>query len=121
MRLSGSLQHSPESYIKHPIAKVRIDYKLPNELVNRASNFAVPYNYQPYHELRPCYRFAASVAMFGSLLKESDYSRQMRWNETLMAANEAYDRNDPVQKEFIQIVEKAKKIYGKGRRKRLVN
>jgi Ca-activated chloride channel family protein len=55
--------------------------------------------------------------MFGSLLKESIYSKQVSWNETIIAANESYDKNDPVQKEFIEIIEKAKKIYSKRKKK----
>jgi Ca-activated chloride channel family protein len=59
--------------------------------------------------------------MFGSLLKESVHSKQISWNETIIAANESYDPADPVQKEFITIIEKAKKIYSKGRRRKLLN
>jgi Ca-activated chloride channel family protein len=61
------------------------------------------------------------VAMFGTLLKESPYAKQITWNETILSANDSYDKLDPVQKEFISIIEKAKKIYSKGKRKRSAN
>ena len=56
--------------------------------------------------------------MFGTLLKESQYAKQMTWNETMIAASKSYDRLDPVQSEFIPMIEKAKKISAKKRRKR---
>ena len=100
------------------IAEVDIDYRMPSDTTRLTNEFRVPYNFTAYHELEPCYRFATSVAMFGTLLKESVYAKPITWNETLIAANESYDRLDPVQKEFITIIEKAKKIYSRGKRRR---
>lgn len=100
------------------IAGVGISYKLPADTTTFYSSFPVTYNYQEYNEVLPCYRFAASVVMFGSLLKESPYAKHMTWNEAIIAANDSYDPYDPVQQEFIKIISKAKKIYAKGRRKR---
>lgn len=122
LKLSSALQYaSAQPYIRDPLATARIDYRLPLDSVMRRSYYDVPYNYVPYHELPHGYQFAASVAMFGTMLKESQYSRTMSWNDILIAANESYDRNDPIQKEFVAIIGKAKKIYGKGKRKRSVN
>ena len=100
------------------IADVRVVYRDPGDTIKKSYTFRVPYNYAEYHDLPQCYRFAASVAMFGTLLKESQYAKQMTWNETMIAASKSYDRLDPVQSEFIPMVEKAKKIYAKKRRKR---
>lgn len=103
------------------IAKVKVNYRLPNDTARKFSGYMVPYNYSEFHELPQCFRFASSVAMFGSLLKESVYAKQITWNEAILTANESYDMMDPVQKEFVTIIEKAKKIYSKSRRKRLFN
>ena len=100
------------------IADVRVVYRDPGDTIKKSYTFRVPYNYAEYHDLPQCYRFAASVAMFGTLLKESQYAKQMTWHETMIAASKSYDRLDPVQSEFIPMIEKAKKIYAKKRRKR---
>lgn len=100
------------------IASVQINYRAPMDTLQLSNRFEVPYNFLPYGEMEPCYRFATSVAMFGTLLKESAHAKSITWNETLIAANESYDRHDPVQKEFVTIIEKAKKIYSKSKRRR---
>ncbi len=103
---------------KENFASVKINYKLPLDSVKKVTAFTVPLKYTSFNDLDTCLRFASSVAMFGSLLKESVYAKKMSWNETIILANNSYDKNDLVQKEFISIIEKAKKIYGKRRKKR---
>lgn len=122
MKISGGFQFPNAMPVsRNNIGDVTISYKHPSDTTRIMAKFGVPYNYTEFHELPPCYRFASSVAMFGTLLKDSPFAKQMTWNETIIAANESYDHSDPVQKEFITIVEKAKKIYSKGRRKRSLN
>jgi Ca-activated chloride channel family protein len=121
-KLSSALQFTNNMpVISSKIANVSIKYRVPWDTTHRVTAFGVPYNYTEFHELPSCFRFASSVAMFGTLLKESPYAKQITWNETILAANESYDKQDPVQKEFISIIEKAKKIYAKGKRKRSFN
>jgi Ca-activated chloride channel family protein len=103
------------------LAKVKVHYQLPRDTIPRITGYAVRYNYLEFQELPACFRFATSVAMFGALLKESPYARKTTWNETIILANESYDKDDTVQKEFISIIEKAKKIYSKGRKRKQPN
>ncbi|MEP7256848.1 MAG: von Willebrand factor type A domain-containing protein [Flavitalea sp.] len=109
---------SPMSFVKDDAAKVEVHYRLPADSAKRISVYHAPYNYVEFNELQPCYRFATSVTMFASLLKESAYTRKLSWNEVIILANESYDHADPVQKEFISIIEKAKKIYSRTKRKK---
>jgi Ca-activated chloride channel family protein len=114
-KLAAALQFSDNlQAIKKNIAEVTVNYRLPGDTLKLWSGYGVKYNYTPFNELPQSYRFASTVAMFGSLLKESPFAKQVTWNETIIAANESYDKMDPVQKEFITIIEKAKKdIYKK--------
>jgi Ca-activated chloride channel family protein len=117
-KLSAALQFSDNlQAINKNIAEVSVNYRLPGDTVKLWSGCGVKYNYTPFNELPQSYRFASTVAMFGSLLKESPFAKQVTWNETIIAANESYDKMDPVQKEFISIIEKAKKIYSKRKKK----
>lgn len=116
--IAGAFQLGRPPVIRNSIAGVEISYRLPGDSSMRRTAYQIPYNYAEFHELPPACRFASAVVMFGTLLKESPYSKQMSWNETIIAANESHDPHDPVQKEFISIAEKAKKIYAKGKRKR---
>jgi Ca-activated chloride channel homolog len=115
-KLGSTLTFANTSFSKH-IADITVSYKLPGDSATEWTGYHVPYNYSSYTDLPPCYRFASSVVMFGSLLKESPFAKQITWNETAIAANESYDKTDPVQKEFVTIVEKAKKIYSKKKKR----
>jgi Ca-activated chloride channel family protein len=99
------------------LGKVEVRYRLPADTAIQRSIFTVENAYYEFSDLPACYRFATSIAMFGSLLKGSEYSKRMSWNETILLANSSCDKLDPVQMEFIPIVEKAKKIYSKRRRR----
>lgn len=118
-KVAATLQYSDNPSINNNIAEVAINYHLPGDSVKLWSGYGVKYNYTLFNELPQSYRFATTVAMFGSLLKESVYAKQITWNAIIIAANESYDKLDPVQKEFITIIEKAKKIYSKRKKKLL--
>lgn len=63
------------------------------------------------------YQFAASVLMFGLLLKESKFVKAGLWNDVLALANSSADMQNPSQAEFIMLVQQAKAIYSKKRKK----
>ena len=116
--LAATLQYADNiQAIRNNIAEVTVNYNLPGDSLKRWSGFSVKYNYTPFADLPQSYRFASVVAMFGSLLKESVYAKQVTWNEAIIAANETYDKTDPAQTEFIAMIEKAKKIYSKRKKK----
>jgi Ca-activated chloride channel family protein len=119
LELASALQYKTGvPYVRDAIGKMTITYKIPLDTTSQLTNFDIPFNYVPYNELEREYRFASSVAMFGTLLKESTYGKPITWNTALIAANEAMNPLDAVEKEFVDIMSKAKKIYGKGKRKR---
>ena len=99
------------------LASVGIRFRIPSDSTKRISAFNLPCNYKSFDELDGPYRFAASVALFGSLIKGSPYTRGVAWNELTRLANASYDHQDPVQQQFIEIIEKARKIYQKRKRR----
>jgi Ca-activated chloride channel family protein len=103
---------------KGSLAKVNVRYKLPNDTLQRYTNYKCPYTVTPFTTLPATYRFASSVAMFAALLKDSKYARTYAWGEVIKLASESVDTQDAIQQEFITIVEKAKKVYSKVRKKR---
>jgi hypothetical protein len=55
---------------------------------------------------------------FASLLKQSKYTGGMSWSEVQALANSSFNPNDAIQTEFLGIIEKSKKIYGKIRKRK---
>jgi Ca-activated chloride channel family protein len=63
------------------------------------------------------YQFAAAVLMFGQTLRKSRYFKEANWNQILQIASGAADINSFSQKEFLLMVQQAKLLYGKKRKK----
>ncbi|HTF30082.1 MAG TPA: von Willebrand factor type A domain-containing protein [Flavitalea sp.] len=99
------------------LAKATLSFRNPEDSVVRQTSFIAPYAFYEFTDIPDCYRFAASVSMFGALLKNSRYYRQVGWNDIIIMANNSYNKKDAVQTEFIAMVEKAKKIYNKYRKR----
>jgi Ca-activated chloride channel homolog len=99
-------------------AKVGMHYQLPGEETNRLENYNIPFYFKPFAEIPNYYRFSASVALFGSLLKKSTYTQKSTWDELSLMAKSSYDPNDVSQTEYLLLIEKARKIYHKDKKKK---
>jgi Ca-activated chloride channel family protein len=73
--------------------------------------------FTPFAQLSNAYKFAGSVIMFGSLLRNSKHVKDGAWQEIINIAKPAADMTNYSQKEFLELVELAKKLYGKKRKK----
>jgi Ca-activated chloride channel homolog len=93
------------------VAQVVLNYRLPGDSVERASSYRCAAAMTDFDALPACYRFATSVALFGGLLKKTHYMGQASWKDAIALARESYDPEDGVQKELIDLMEKARKIY----------
>ncbi len=106
------------TYHPAPFAILRMHYQLPEENKNRVEEFEVPYYFKPFNDIPGYYRFAASVALFGSLLKKSPYTQKTSWDTLALLAKTSYDPNDVSQNEFMLLIDKAKKIYHKDKKRK---
>jgi Ca-activated chloride channel family protein len=98
----------------HPdIGKILLHYKLPGEETNRITSYNAPANEIEFDDLPAFCRFGSSLAMFGGMLKKSRFMKEVSWNDLLEIAQQSRDTSDPVQTEFITLINKAKKIYGR--------
>jgi Ca-activated chloride channel family protein len=103
---------------RNGFARALLHYKLPGDTSARTSNYDIPFTPTAFAEIPASYRFAASVGMFGGLLKKSPYLKQVNWEDVIQTASQSYDSNDVSQTEFVALLEKAKKIYARERKKK---
>jgi len=103
---------------KESLARIRVNYKNPGDSLNHITGYNCPLQYREFNDIDPSYRFATALTMFGSLLKDSKYSRRYNWYDIREIAEHAQNPSDGLQKEFLEIIEKAKKIYSHSRKKR---
>lgn len=101
-----------------PLAKAVVHYRCPKDSTKKTAVYNVPFLFTAFNDLPACHRFAAAVVEFALLLKNSAYAKNISWNDAIILANASYNADDYSQKEFIAIVEKAKKIYGRNRKRR---
>lgn len=73
--------------------------------------------FTPFNQLSNAHKFASAVIMFGSLLRTSKFVKNVTWNDVMEIAKPAADLKNFSQKEFLDLVEQAKKLYGKKRKK----
>lgn len=100
------------------LAGISINYKSPGDSVKKHSYFTVPVEMTEFNDLPAAERFATSVVEFAQLVKNSPYAKNISWIDCIQLANESLNPADEVQKEFLMLVEKAKKIYSKKKKNR---
>ena len=108
----------PDTVVIEKFAQIKLHYKLPNDTTSRSFSFKSLVNYEEYLEMPKSYRFAAAVATFGSLLRFSSFTKAVSWNNVLLMAQESADSSDKLQAEFVTLVEQAKALYSKGKKKK---
>ncbi len=100
------------------IADVRLQYKLPGDTAKKQYSFTVPYKVTSFFDLDKSYRFSAAVIMFGSLLRNSPHAKSYNFTDIINLATSSLDEQSLIQKEFITILQQAKQLYSKKKRKR---
>ena len=106
------------SVSKEQFAEIDLYYKLPSDTVRKIINKKFPFDPVTYKELEPKYKFASSVIMFGQILKNSPYAKDISWGEVLFHASENANPSDINQSQFVELVYKAKALYTKSKKKK---
>lgn len=95
-----------------------LQYKLPVETIKTYQFTETPkIQFTPFEVVDKSYRFASSVIMFGSLLRKSKFVKDVSWNDVQHIASTCVQQDNFSQKEFINLVQQAKIIYGKKKKK----
>lgn len=102
------------------LAKIELSYKHPNDsLRQKLIREVMDSRIQSFQTLPYTYRMAAGITLFGSVLKESRFVKPANLQDVLTIINPISKQDDLVQQELIALVEKAKKIYYKGKASKL--
>jgi Ca-activated chloride channel family protein len=71
---------------------VKLRYKLPEE--DNSSKIELPVLDKPTEKLSEDFRFAAAVALFGQLLKKSDFVRDANYDRVIELAKPALGKDE---------------------------
>ena len=102
------------------LARYELSYKHPNDSLRRKITGEInDSRINSFQSLPKTYRMAAGITLFGSVLKESKFVKPANLQDVLTILNPISNQEDLVQQELITLVEKAKKIYYKGKASKL--
>jgi Ca-activated chloride channel homolog len=110
-----------ENFPDGRLAEIKLTYKLPGMVEEKLHSYSSPFKYVDFQSIPKCQQFSASVAMYGSLLRNSQFIKANDWNALLSLANTTYDENDILQREFLALIQKSKTLYTKSKRKKTDN
>jgi len=114
-RIAKEGSENEQSYF--PVS-YNLHYRLPGDTTNAFHVTETPrLQFTSFINLPKCQQFASAVIMFGSLLRKSKFVKDVSWNDVLELATASADTSNFSQKEFVVLVQEAKMIYSKKRKK----
>ncbi len=107
-----------DNFTTGKLAEIELQFQYPNKPRQHIYKYTSHFAYMPFTELDKSYHFSAAVAMFGSFLRNSPFVKAVGWNEIITLAQNSCGTNDLLQKEFISLVQQAKTLYSKIKKKK---
>lgn len=108
-RVDDLIYQSREVKRSNDLMTLKLRYKAPDENSSRLLTKSVKAKSIHSSELSDNFRLAASAAMFGMLLRDSEFKGSANWDNTLTLAKSAKGEDKySYRNEFIQLIEKAK-------------
>ncbi len=108
-----------DNFTHGKFAELKLNYHHPNDSkTDHSQSLVSKFEFIPFEELDKCYQFSAAVAMFGAMLRTSPFAKNVGWNEILGLAELSSGSGDLLQKEFISLVQQAKDLYTKVKKKK---
>lgn len=96
---------------KEGIAKLSMRYMLGNDTAHYLMDYTCSSVSDEFKNIDKEFQFATAVTMFGLKVKQSKYIKDTEWLDIETIATASYDEKNYLQTEFLQMIDKAKKIY----------
>ena len=93
------------------VADIKVNYRLPGQDSIRTISYSCPNNLVPFEKAGRSLKKAGCIALFGMKLQESGYVAGIPWMAIEKMAKQSFNGDDFMDKEYVELVTKAKKIY----------
>ena len=93
------------------MAKLQVHYRMPLLQQQYTTGYTCRHLLKPFKDADNSLKKSACVVMFGLKLKDTEYAKNINWRSLQKLAAASFDKNKFLEKEFIQLVGKAKKMY----------
>lgn len=97
--------------------RFQLKYRLPNTNQEYLLSEDPGLRFAAFEKAPRYYQFASAVILFGSVLRKSKFIKDITWNDILQIATAAADPADFSQNEFLTLIQQAKAVYSKKRKK----
>lgn len=104
--------------VQDDVAKLELKYNTLNDSIIKRLSFDVKGDYEEMDKIDKDLKFAAAVSMFALKLKQSKFLNDADWEFIYDFAKSAADEKIYLQHEFVQLIEKAEKIYEDNKKKK---
>ncbi|MFM2145814.1 MAG: hypothetical protein RL732_650 [Bacteroidota bacterium] len=98
--------------------RLELTYHNPGDTVDRSLVLSSHAPYLSFSQIDRSYQFAATLVLFCSLLKNSRYTGGMNFTDVYTQAQHCIDPSNALQQEFLQLVDQARRIYGRKRKRK---
>lgn len=95
------------------IAQLQFNYTQAATSELRQLNYVIPFEVKRFNELNRSYQLLGNIALFTQLLKQSKYVNKIKWNDLYKMAEPIVDKEQFVEKEYLDLLEITKRIYSK--------
>jgi Ca-activated chloride channel family protein len=101
------------------VANLELKYTQYQDSISNVIRHHVQMPFQSFDSIGNSYKLATAVSMYGQKIRNSKYVPYITWSEIKKLAKASVDPSIFIQKEFVTLIEKSAKIYG--RRKKTVD
>lgn len=98
-------------------ARVTLEYRSKDDSLHMIKQDCIVTD-RPFNQLSKEIQFGTAVTMFGLKLKESLYFPDVTWQQIYKIALDAYDEENFLQSQFLDLVNKAHRIYSPPKKKK---
>lgn len=107
-----------DSMLTDPLARINLQYQSVVDSSKQIEKFTILPNYTPIHQIDSASRRAIAIAAFAGVLRKSDFMNGYQFNQVYALAATACNLANKLQNEFLQLIQKADKIYNPVKRKK---
>lgn len=107
-----------DSMLTDPLARINLQYQSVVDSSKQIEKFTILPNYTPIHQIDSASRRAIAIAAFAGVLRKSDFMNGYQYNQVHALAATACNPANKLQNEFLQLIQKADKIYNPVKRKK---
>lgn len=105
--------------VMNDFASQQMKYSLGGNDIQFTDDFTIPVAFTEFNKVNKSLQFQTAVIMFGSLLHNSLYAKNINWNDIIRIATAATaDSGSLIHKEFVSLALQAKEIYTGSKKKK---